>query len=98
MCVGGSGLGSLPMCLRHVACLLTFLFSCGVKNTLLVHMLTGESRPVGKAFGSEVISGTVNGSGSLLVRESIMLHQLSLTKPLAARQYVFHGIKAHHTP
>ncbi|HEV8601372.1 MAG TPA: heavy metal translocating P-type ATPase [Patescibacteria group bacterium] len=30
-------------------------------------MLTGESRPVGKVKGKEVIAGTVNGSGSLKV-------------------------------
>ncbi|KAK3399188.1 E1-E2 ATPase-domain-containing protein [Sordaria brevicollis] len=31
-------------------------------------MITGESRPVVKAEGSEVIAGTVNGSGALRVR------------------------------
>ncbi len=31
-------------------------------------MITGESRPVGKQPGDEVIAGTVNGSGSLRVR------------------------------
>ena len=31
-------------------------------------MITGESRPVAKAPGDEVIAGTVNGSGSLRVR------------------------------
>jgi P-type Cu2+ transporter len=31
-------------------------------------MITGESRPVDKERGSEVIAGTVNGSGSLRVR------------------------------
>ncbi|HEX8598298.1 MAG TPA: heavy metal translocating P-type ATPase [Chloroflexia bacterium] len=31
-------------------------------------MMTGESKPVSKAPGSEVIAGTVNGSGSLRVR------------------------------
>ncbi len=31
-------------------------------------MVTGESRPVSKTAGSEVIGGTVNGSGSLRVR------------------------------
>jgi P-type Cu2+ transporter len=30
-------------------------------------MITGESRPVGKAQGDQVIAGTVNGSGSLRV-------------------------------
>ena len=33
-------------------------------------MITGESRPVDKGPGSEVIAGTVNGSGSLRVRIS----------------------------
>jgi Cu2+-exporting ATPase len=33
-------------------------------------MVTGESRPVDKAPGSEVIGGTVNGSGSMRVRVS----------------------------
>ena len=33
-------------------------------------MITGESRPVDKAPGNEVIAGTVNGSGSLRVRIS----------------------------
>ncbi|MFQ5536007.1 MAG: heavy metal translocating P-type ATPase [Gemmatimonadota bacterium] len=31
-------------------------------------MLTGESKPVSKASGDEVVAGTVNGSGSLRVR------------------------------
>jgi len=31
-------------------------------------MITGESRPVGKAVGANVIAGTVNGDGSLKVR------------------------------
>lgn len=31
-------------------------------------MITGESRPVGKHPGEEVIAGTINGSGSLRVR------------------------------
>jgi len=31
-------------------------------------MLTGESKPVDKVVGSEVVAGTVNGSGSLRVR------------------------------
>ncbi|MDQ3855302.1 MAG: heavy metal translocating P-type ATPase, partial [Chloroflexota bacterium] len=31
-------------------------------------MITGESRPVNKSAGDEVIAGTVNGSGSLRVR------------------------------
>jgi Cu2+-exporting ATPase len=34
------------------------------------NMITGESRPVDKAPGNEVIAGTVNGSGSLRVRVS----------------------------
>jgi Cu2+-exporting ATPase len=31
-------------------------------------MVTGESRPVGKRVGDEVIAGTVNGSGALRIR------------------------------
>lgn len=33
-------------------------------------MITGESKPVKKAVGGEVIAGTVNGSGSLKIRVS----------------------------
>jgi Cu2+-exporting ATPase len=33
-------------------------------------MITGESRPVDKAPGNEIIAGTVNGSGSLRARIS----------------------------
>ena len=31
-------------------------------------MVTGESMPVGKAPGAKVIGGTVNGTGSLMMR------------------------------
>jgi Cu2+-exporting ATPase len=33
-------------------------------------MITGESRPVGKASGDQVVAGTVNGSGALRIRVS----------------------------
>ncbi len=42
----------------------------GGNSQLNESMVTGESRPVDKAPGSEVIAGTVNGSGSLRVRIS----------------------------
>lgn len=38
------------------------------RSQLNESMMTGESKPVDKAPGSEVIAGTVNGSGSLRVR------------------------------
>jgi P-type Cu2+ transporter len=38
------------------------------KSQLNESMITGESRPVDKQAGDEVIAGTVNGSGSLRVR------------------------------
>jgi Cu2+-exporting ATPase len=38
------------------------------RSTVNESMITGESRPVDKEAGSEVIAGTVNGSGSLRVR------------------------------
>ncbi|MBI4457934.1 heavy metal translocating P-type ATPase [Candidatus Uhrbacteria bacterium] len=38
------------------------------KTELDESMVTGESRPVRKGVGSEVIAGTVNGDGSLTVR------------------------------
>ncbi len=38
------------------------------RSTVNESMITGESRPVDKEPGSEVIAGTVNGSGSLRVR------------------------------
>ncbi|MGQ0560659.1 MAG: heavy metal translocating P-type ATPase [Gemmatimonadota bacterium] len=37
------------------------------QSTVNESMITGESRPVEKAAGAEVIAGTVNGSGSLRV-------------------------------
>jgi Cu2+-exporting ATPase len=42
----------------------------GGNSQLNESMVTGESRPVDKAPSSEVIAGTVNGSGSLRVRIS----------------------------
>lgn len=38
------------------------------KSQVNESMITGESRPVGKQAGDEVIAGTVNGNGSLHVR------------------------------
>ncbi|GHO97075.1 copper-translocating P-type ATPase [Reticulibacter mediterranei] len=38
------------------------------KSQLNESMITGESRPVDKQAGDEVIAGTVNGSGSLRIR------------------------------
>ncbi len=38
------------------------------KSQLNESMITGESRPVGKQAGDEVIAGTVNGTGSLRIR------------------------------
>lgn len=41
-------------------------------------MITGESKPVKKLIGTEVIAGTVNGSGSLKVRVSKVGDQTAL--------------------
>jgi P-type Cu2+ transporter len=41
-------------------------------------MITGESIPVKKVPGSKVIVGTLNGSGSLRVRASMVAEQIAL--------------------
>lgn len=41
-------------------------------------MLTGESRPVGKGLGDEVVAGTINGAGVLSVRVDALLRQTAL--------------------
>ncbi|HKK32941.1 MAG TPA: heavy metal translocating P-type ATPase, partial [Desulfomicrobiaceae bacterium] len=38
------------------------------RSSINESMVTGESRPVGKSKGDEVIGGTVNGNGSLQIR------------------------------
>ena len=41
-------------------------------------MITGESKPVGKAAGDQVIAGTINGDGALLVRVTKVGEQTAL--------------------
>jgi P-type Cu2+ transporter len=41
-------------------------------------MLTGESRPVGKAIGDQVVAGTINGAGVLTVRIGALLRETAL--------------------
>ena len=41
-------------------------------------MITGESKPVGKAVGEQVIAGTINGDGALLVRVTRVGEQTAL--------------------
>lgn len=41
-------------------------------------MITGESKPIGKALGEQVIAGTINGDGALLVRVTRVGEQTAL--------------------
>ncbi|HSO84100.1 MAG TPA: heavy metal translocating P-type ATPase [Thiocapsa sp.] len=41
-------------------------------------MLTGESRPVAKAIGDQVVAGTINGAGVLTVRIGALLRETAL--------------------
>ncbi|UHD15322.1 heavy metal translocating P-type ATPase [Thiocapsa bogorovii] len=41
-------------------------------------MLTGESRPVAKAIGDQVVAGTINGAGVLTVRIDALLRETAL--------------------
>lgn len=41
-------------------------------------MLTGESRPVGKSLGDQVVAGTINGAGVLTIRIGALLRDTAL--------------------